>query len=109
MDRIETSKKGLYMGTGIGLILFVLVGLLSGSLIGGVIGLKIAGLIHGGPVEGGLLPRLIVAGSMIAGVIASAVMFVAGMGFLGWAAGFVFEAVIKPKLAGTEAHAAVKH
>lgn len=108
MDKIETSKKGLYVGTGVGLILFVLVGLLSGSLIGGVIGLKIAGLIHGGPVEGGLLPRVIVAGSMIAGVIASAVMFIAGMGFLGWAAGFVFDATMKTKVQGSEAHAAVK-
>jgi hypothetical protein len=92
MERIESSKKGLYVGTGVGLILFVLVGLLSGSLVGGLIGLKMAGLIFGAPLEGALLSRVIVAISMIGGVFASAVIFIAGMGFLGWTAGFLFDA-----------------
>ena len=96
MERIETSKKGLYIGTGIGLILFVLVGLLPGSLVGGLIGLKVAGFIFGSPVEGALLSRVIVAVSMISGVIGSAVIFIAGAGFLGWTAGFLFD---KTKLA----------
>ena len=52
MKSMETSNKGLYMGTGIGLILFVLVGVLSGSLVGGIIGLKMAGFIFGAPLEG---------------------------------------------------------
>jgi hypothetical protein len=95
MERIETSKKGLYVGTGIGLILFVLVGLLSGSLVGGMIGLKLAGLIFGAPLEGALLSRVFVAISMIGGVFASAVIFIAGMGFLGWTAGFIFDATVK--------------
>lgn len=106
MERIALSKKGLYVGTGVGLILFVLVGLLSGSLVGGMIGLKIAGLIFGGPVDAGLFPRLIVAGSMMVGVVASAVMFVAGMGFLGWAGGFVLDATLQT--GSKEAHAAAK-
>ena len=36
------AKKGTYIGTGIGIVLFVLVGILGGSLAGGAIGLKIA-------------------------------------------------------------------
>lgn len=102
MNSIETSKKGLYVGTGIGLILFVLVGLLSGSLVGGLIGLKMAGLIFGAPLEGALLSRVIVAVSMIGGVFVSAVIFIGGMGFLGWTAGFVFDAMGK---AGAESQA----
>ncbi len=105
MKSTEISKKGLYVGTGMGLILFVLVGLLSGSLVGGLIGLKIAGFIFGAPVDGALLSRLIVAVSMIAGVFASAVIFIAGMGFLGWTTGFVLDAMRKTPLEAPEAHA----
>ena len=100
MEKVETSKKGLYIGTGIGLILFVLVGLLSGSLVGGLIGLKLAGFIFGAPLEGALLSRVLVALSMIGGVFASAVIFIGGIGFLGWSAGFIFDATNK---AGVEA------
>ena len=95
MKSMETSNKGLYVGTGIGLILFVLVGLLSGSLVGGLIGLKVAGFIFGAPLEGALLARVIVAVSMIAGVFTSALVFIGGMGVLGWAAGYVFDAMGK--------------
>ncbi len=95
MNNVSTSQKGLYVGTGIGLILFVLVGVLSGSLIGGIIGLKAAGFIFGAPLEGALLARVIVAISMLTGVFASAVIFIGGLGFLGWAAGFVVDATTK--------------
>ena len=50
MKSMATSNKGLYLGTGIGLILFVLVGLLSGSLVVGLIGLKLSGFIFGAPL-----------------------------------------------------------
>ncbi len=109
MEKIESSKKGLYIGTGIGLILFVLVGLLSGSLVGGLIGLKVAGLIFGAPLEGALLSRVIVAISMIGGVFASAVIFIAGMGFLGWTAGFIFDATTKARVETPQAHPAKGH
>ncbi len=106
MERLKTSQKGLYVGTGIGLILFVLVGVLSGSLIGGVIGLKAAGFIFGAPLEGALLARVIVAVSMLTGVFASAVIFIGGLGFLGWAAGFVFDATVKSGVEAPKAHEA---
>lgn len=106
MKSLETSKKGLYVGTGIGLILFVLVGLLSGSLVGGLIGLKLAGFIFGAPLDGALLARVIVAISMIGGVFASALIFIAGMGFLGWTAGFVYDATAKTRVEAPLAHKA---
>jgi membrane protein DedA with SNARE-associated domain len=107
MKNIETANKGLYVGTGIGLILFVLVGLLSGSLVGGLIGLKVAGFIFGAPLEGALLARVIVAVSMIAGVFTSALVFIGGTSFLGWAAGYVFDAMRKSSV--KEAHTAKEH
>jgi hypothetical protein len=106
MKNIATAQKGLYVGTGIGLILFVLVGVLSGSLIGGIIGLKAAGFIFGAPLEGALLARVIVAISMMSGVFVSALVFVGGMGFLGWAAGFVFDATVKTSMEAADAHKA---
>ena len=98
MERIEMSKKGLYVGTGVGLILFVLVGLLSGSFFGGLAGLKIMESITGGPLEATLITRMVVVLSMLAGVVASAVIFIGGMGVLGWAVGFVFEANRKAQM-----------
>ncbi len=95
MKRLETSQKGLYVGTGVGLILFVLVGLLSGSLVGGMIGLKMAGAVFGAPLEGALLARVVVAISMIAGVFASGLIFIGGAGFLGWTAGYLYDALGK--------------
>jgi hypothetical protein len=106
MKKIEMAQKGLYAGTGIGLILFVLVGLLSGSLVGGLIGLKVSGLIFGAPLEGALLARVLVAVSMLTGVFTSALIFIGGMGFLGWAAGFVYDASTSTEAKAAEAHKA---
>jgi hypothetical protein len=103
MERIEMSKKGLYIGTGVGLILFVLVGLLSGSFFGGLAGLKLMEYMTGGPVQTTLITRVVIVLSMLAGVVASAVMFIGGMGVLGWAAGFVFEGQKRPVLAEQKA------
>ena len=106
MNNNLTSQKGLFVGTGIGLILFVLVGVLSGSLIGGVIGLKAAGFIFGAPLEGALLARVIVAISMLTGVLVSAVIFIGGMGFLGWAAGYLYDTTVKAGVEAPHAHEA---
>src|SRR5208337_4900140 len=89
----DMAKKGLYIGTGMGLVLFVLVGVLPGSFVGGYVGLKIAESLFGPIVAGTVKPRLIVACSMIAGVLMTSVVFVVGLGVLGWAAGFIAGAV----------------
>ncbi len=100
----DMAKKGLYIGTGMGLVLFVLVGVLPGSFVGGYVGLKIAEGVFGPIVAGSIMPRLIVAFSMIAGVLMTAVVFVVGLGVLGWAAGFIADAVKTSKVAIPEAH-----
>ncbi|MDA8088147.1 MAG: hypothetical protein M0Z75_15790 [Nitrospiraceae bacterium] len=93
MSTSDTRKKGLYIGTGVGLVLFALVGLFPGSMVGGVAGLKIAGMMLGAPLQGTLFARLIVAAGMIMGVLVAAVVFIFGMGTLGWIAGSVVEAL----------------
>ena len=85
------ANKGLYIGTGAGLVLFTLIGLLPGSLIGGVIGLKLSALLFGVPFVSEILPRIILALSMLTGVMASATVFVVGSGFAGYSIGYLLE------------------
>ncbi len=85
----ETEKKGLYVGTGIGLVLFALIGILPGSFIGGMVGLKIATNVFGTPLSASLLPKVIVGVSMLFGVAMAGVIFIVGASLLGWAAGHV--------------------
>src|SRR3990172_7122025 len=77
------AKKGLYVGTGAGLVIFVLFGLLPGSLLGGVAGLNIAGWLFGQPVESALLSRIIVFLFMLIGTLVSGVVIVTGVSVIG--------------------------
>ncbi len=83
------SRKGAYIGAGAGLVLFAVFGLLPGSLIGGAAGIKFAGMLFGLPLESGILSRLIVLVSMLAGVLVSGTAIVAAASTLGWLAGAV--------------------
>ena len=93
MKKGELAKRGLYVGIGVGLVLFVLAGLMPGSLIGGVIGLKVINAVTGGPLGSELLPRIMLALSMLAGIIASALICIMGPGLVGWAIGSLIESV----------------
>lgn len=88
------SKKGAYIGAGAGLVLFALFGLLPGSLVGGAAGLNIAGWLFGTPVEPGLLARIIVVASMLAGVLAAGLVIVTATSTLGWIIGKAVEATV---------------
>jgi len=81
------AKKAAYIGAGSGLVLFALFGLLPGSLIGGAAGLNIAGWIFGLPLDPGLLSRIIVLGSMLAGVLIAGMVIVTAASALGWILG----------------------
>ena len=96
----ETKKVGLYIGTGVGLVLFALVGLFPGSLIGGIAGLKAAGLL--GIAQGTLFARAMAAGGMLTGVLLAAVVFILGMGAVGWAGGSVMESLTAKRQAAEE-------
>ena len=94
--RMTEMKEGIknkltYLGAGIGLVVFALYGLLPGSLIGGVAGLGIAGAIFGTPVEPGVVSRVIIAASMLTGVMVSGLIFVTGASVAGWVIGAVIE------------------
>jgi predicted cobalt transporter CbtA len=109
MVTLETAKKGLYIGTGVGLVLFVLLAMIPSSLIGGAIGLKVSGLIFGAPVKATLLPRMLTAVFMVAGILGGAVTFIVGGSFLGWTAGYVVDAARAEKGVAAHEKAGISH
>src|SRR5512139_137030 len=93
MKDTNYTKKLAYMGAGCGVVLFAVFGLLPGSFLGGVMGLNISGILFGTPVGAGLLPRMIVAASMVVGVMVSGTMFIMASTTLGWLVGTVVDAI----------------
>jgi hypothetical protein len=83
--KTDKAKKGLYIGATAGLILFILIGLLPSSFVGGVLGLRIASYVLGTAVETALLSRAVVGLSMVAGVLVSGVVFIVVTSLIGWA------------------------
>ncbi|MHC4792455.1 MAG: hypothetical protein ACYS8Y_13690 [Planctomycetota bacterium] len=95
MDRF--AKKLTYIGAGIGLVLFAILGLFPGSFLGGAMGLKIIGTLFGYPVTSGVLQRMIVAASMLVGVMVAGIIFVVGCSLAGWLLGSAVDAIRAPK------------
>ncbi len=85
------SRKAAYIGAGAGLVLFAIFGLLPGSLLGGAAGIKLAGLFFGLPLDPGILSRVIVLTSMLAGVMVAGIAIVTATSTLGWLVGRVLE------------------
>jgi hypothetical protein len=78
------SRKAIFVGAGAGLVLFVMFGLLPGSLLGGAAGLKFAGLFFGLPLEQGVISRAIVLASMLVGVMVSGIIIVTATSTTAW-------------------------
>jgi hypothetical protein len=85
------AKKAAYIGAGAGLVLFAIFGLLPGSLIGGAMGINIAGMLFGLPLEPGLISRAIVLVSMLVGVLVAGIVIVTATTTVGWLAGRLLE------------------
>lgn len=95
-DRGYTTKLA-YIGAGCGVVLFGVFGLLPGSFLGGVMGLNIAGTLFGLPLASGVFSRLIVAASMVTGVMVSGIMFITASSLAGWLIGTVLDAITAEK------------
>ena len=85
------AKKGAYIGAGAGLVLFALFGLLPGSLLGGAMGINIAGWFFGLPLDPGIISRAIVLISMLVGVLVAGIVIVTATTTVGWLAGRLLE------------------
>jgi hypothetical protein len=86
------TRKTTYIGAGAGLVLFALFGLMPGGLIGGAMGLNVAGWFFGLPLTPSLLSRVIVLASMLIGVLVAGIMIVTATSTLGWLVGRMIEA-----------------
>jgi hypothetical protein len=85
------ERKTAYIGAGAGLVFFALFGLLPGSLLGGAMGINIAGWLFGLPLQPGLVSRVIVLVSMLIGVLVAGIVMVTGTSTIGWLVGKVLE------------------
>jgi hypothetical protein len=81
------TRKGAYIGAGVGLVLFGMFGLLPGSLLGGAAGIQIAGLLFGLPLDPGLISRMIVLMAMLLGVLVAGIVIVTATSTIGWLVG----------------------
>ncbi len=100
------ARKTAYIGAGAGLALFALFGLLPGSLLGGAMGINIAGWLFGLPLDPGLISRVIVVVSMLIGVLVAGIVMVTGTAAIGWLVGKVLESGNHAKANTEEAKAA---
>ncbi len=95
-EKATLKSRLALVGAGIGLGLFAFFGILYGSLLGGVIGLNVAGFIFGSPVAPSVIARAVIALSMLIGVMVSGLMFIASGASLGWLIGLVVEKITSP-------------
>ncbi len=100
------ARKTAYIGAGAGLVLFALFGLMPGSLLGGAMGINIAGWLFGLPLHPGLISRVIVLLSMLVGVLVAGIVMVTATSTVGWLVGKVLEPGTHPKENACDAKAA---
>jgi len=100
------ARKTAYIGAGAGLVLFALFGLMPGSLLGGAMGINIAGWLFGLPLQPGLVARVIVLASMLIGVLVAGIVMVTATSTIGWLVGKVLESGAHPKENAGEAKTA---
>ncbi len=85
--KTSIARRTAYIGAGAGLVLFALFGLMPGSLLGGAMGINIAGWLFGLPLQPGLVSRIIVLASMLIGVLVAGIVIVTASSTLGWLVG----------------------
>jgi len=81
------KKISTLVGSGIGLALFLAIGLLPSMLYGGYAGLLLAGGIFGTPVVPTLLPRALIVFGMVMGVVGVGSLFAVAGAVAGAAVG----------------------
>jgi hypothetical protein len=86
-------KKLAFMALACVAVLFAVFGLFPASFLGGVMGLNVAGILLGLPVTSGKLSTLLVAASMVMGVVVSGIIFITAASTAGWIISSVLDAV----------------
>ena len=97
------ARKAAYLGAGAGMVLFALFGLMPGSLLGGAMGINIAGWLFGLPLHPGIVARVIVLASMLVGVLVAGIVMVTATSSVGWLTGKVLESGVHREEHASEA------
>ncbi len=100
-ENVMNKKIPTLVGSGIGLALFLAVGLLPAMLYGGYAGLLLAGGIFGTPVEPTMLPRALIVFGMLMGVVAVGSLFAVVGAAAGAAVGALTSVTIRKPAAET--------
>ncbi|MCC6747604.1 MAG: hypothetical protein IT371_08105 [Deltaproteobacteria bacterium] len=87
------TKWGTYVGSGLGLVAFLLLGAVPALLFGGYAGLMMAHLIVGAGPEPSILARVLTGGGMLLGLAAVGFLFLVAGAFLGTVVGYGVDAV----------------
>ncbi len=100
VTRTEIAKRCGLIGAGAAICLYAFFGLMQGAAIGGAAGVGLANYLFGSStlalMANELLPRIIVAASMLAGVVISLVSFVAVGSAVGAVVGFALGMLARP-------------
>ena len=96
-------------GGGAGLAVFAIYGVLNASLIGGIIGLNVAGTLLGFPVESVLVSKALVALGMLGGVLIAGLICITAGATAGWLAGKAAEAAARVISHAHHAPADIRH
>jgi len=111
--RHEIGKKCALLGSGAGLILYAIFGLLHGAVYGGTAGLLLVNWAFGpGAVEamsGEMITRVIIGGSMLVGILVALVMFLTLAGTAGYVVGYAIGMMIKEEAPATQGEKASHH
>lgn len=97
----ELSKKLGLIGSGFGVVMFAVYGLLQGALLGGTAGIEAGKYLAAGS---DLAPRVLAAAGMLLGVGLAAVVFVTGGFATGRVIGYLMGSVARKEAAPSVAH-----
>jgi hypothetical protein len=102
--KTRLAKSCGLIGAGVSAALYAVFGLMQGMALGGTAGLLLAQEIYGPNtldiVGSGLITRVILAASMLAGAFVALIMFLVLGSALGYASGYVLGLTIKEEVAG---------
>ncbi|NOX21121.1 MAG: hypothetical protein GXO99_07700 [Nitrospirae bacterium] len=102
------SNRLSYLGAGISIALFIIFGFMPGTLVSGLIGLKILSLIFGMPVEPSVFSRLFLAVCIFFGVFITALVFVVAGTTVGWLLGLAIDSLKREKKEAAEEKGSVR-
>jgi hypothetical protein len=83
------TRQCAYLGTGVGLALFVVYGFLPGMMLGGSAAVSLGGMLFGLPLEAGIVSRILVLAGMLAGVLMLGILIMSATTAIGWIVGII--------------------